>query len=1008
MKVTSEGRAPAVKYLTDTGGNPVAPNPDSPAPDDPVDVALDADAFVPISAATSPAVVQFKNQQAAISGNTVTLDTAPTPGNVLVCFYSSRSIADATQVTGPFGWTAHADSPVYAGTDIGLHPASPTFGWWHVVQTGDGSTVTVAQGTDAGSPTNITVVELAGVGNLADEPSANQQTTNNPKLTGVIGSADAVFLVGADVQQDGGLAYTPDAGSTELVDEDVGGSEWPHQWVGYRIETVAGSYSVGATGAFSLPWGALGFVFDTGGTGTSQQVAPLAVDDDDATYEVSSLAEEVRLDIGTAQVLTSARLLIGFDTSGEKAIELWASNDADMAGAVLIDTETTHVTATPGGGTTGTLVPATDGALAAAIAAASPGDTLRLRGGDHNVDDIIYINKSLTLTNYTGEVPNVTHPTARPEFLFFTDGPNLLDGIVFTGVGGYGDVHGSALVSMQAGSHDLTIQNCEFHGASNMGATQQLIYHHDTTGSGATIQNCLIDGHGSGGFGVHLYPGPGPDDVLVQNNTIRNFPAKSGVVVWTSSSGIQILDNAFANCGSAVRHHNSLGTTVDGNVGNNVGVGLEVDDATNLTVGTNDWSTTASFPASGSFGPDELLFTISDTTAYRYWEFRGPVEDTRTYTVSLYSSSTTNTPPSGYQLLSEKGFPDGYAGLDSSSLVPVGQLPFIEALNTLELDDTLVLAPDGLGGVEFRAETGGTGMSNPMTTQDDIIVGGSSGTPARLAKGSDSQVLTVDPSTHHLVWATPSGGGSALTVKDEGSTLDTAVTSIDFVGAGVVATNTSHAVTVTISGGGGSSLLAPVVVQAKGSAGLNTTNPAVTFGSSPGTDHIIIVGVNLVGRGVSSVSSTNTTYTQMVAFTSGGGSHYEIWVGKPTGGTASGTTITVNTGSSNFSSVEIMEIVATVTPSAGATYSAQVDQFGTTAQFGPLAVTAGRLVVLFAGADNTSNPTTMSCFMPAYVHAQQANGTGCALAVGYASVGSAGGMLSPFGGAGGALIAEVT
>src|SRR6478736_1634707 len=69
---------------------------------------------------------------------------------------------------------------------------------------------------------------------------------------------------------------------------------------------------------------------------------------------------------------------------------------------------------------------------------------------------------------------------------------------------------------------------------------------------------------------------------------------------------------------------------------------------------------------------------------------------------------------------------------------------------------------------------------SPMTTQDDLIVGGASGTRTRLAKGSDGQVLTVDPSTHHLVWATPTGGGSALTVKDEGSTLDTAVTSIDF------------------------------------------------------------------------------------------------------------------------------------------------------------------------------------------------------------------------------------
>lgn len=45
--------------------------------------------------------------------------------------------------------------------------------------------------------------------------------------------------------------------------------------------------------------------------------------------------------------------------------------------------------------------------------------------------------------------------------------------------------------------------------------------------------------------------------------------------------------------------------------------------------------------------------------------------------------------------------------------------------------------------------------------------------------------------------------GSSLTVKDEGTTLTTNVTSFDFVGAGVTASNSGGAVTVTISGGGG-------------------------------------------------------------------------------------------------------------------------------------------------------------------------------------------------------------
>jgi len=63
--------------------------------------------------------------------------------------------------------------------------------------------------------------------------------------------------------------------------------------------------------------------------------------------------------------------------------------------------------------------------------------------------------------------------------------------------------------------------------------------------------------------------------------------------------------------------------------------------------------------------------------------------------------------------------------------------------------------------------TPSSGFSNPMTTQDDIIVAGASGTPARLAKGTDGQVLTVDPSTHHLIWATPGSGSSPLTTKGD-------------------------------------------------------------------------------------------------------------------------------------------------------------------------------------------------------------------------------------------------
>ncbi len=103
----------------------------------------------------------------------------------------------------------------------------------------------------------------------------------------------------------------------------------------------------------------------------------------------------------------------------------------------------------------------------------------------------------------------------------------------------------------------------------------------------------------------------------------------------------------------------------------------------------------------------------------------------------------------------------------------------------------------------------GVGTSSTTVATDaifdaagDLVQGTGANTSAKLSAGTSGKVLTSNGAAAALTWETPSAG-SALTVKDEGSNLDTAVTSIDFVGSGVVATNTSHAVTVTIAGGGG-------------------------------------------------------------------------------------------------------------------------------------------------------------------------------------------------------------
>lgn len=61
----------------------------------------------------------------------------------------------------------------------------------------------------------------------------------------------------------------------------------------------------------------------------------------------------------------------------------------------------------------------------------------------------------------------------------------------------------------------------------------------------------------------------------------------------------------------------------------------------------------------------------------------------------------------------------------------------------------------GSGTPGVWAQSGG-GMSNPMTTNQDVIVGGASGTPARIGVGSNGQVLAITAGV--VGWANSASG----------------------------------------------------------------------------------------------------------------------------------------------------------------------------------------------------------------------------------------------------------
>lgn len=77
---------------------------------------------------------------------------------------------------------------------------------------------------------------------------------------------------------------------------------------------------------------------------------------------------------------------------------------------------------------------------------------------------------------------------------------------------------------------------------------------------------------------------------------------------------------------------------------------------------------------------------------------------------------------------------------------------FIKVGGSLATGKVPVRQSDG----SIQWATPAAGMTNPMTTAEDLIVGGASGAPARKAKGSDGQFLGVVSGA--LAWANPPSG----------------------------------------------------------------------------------------------------------------------------------------------------------------------------------------------------------------------------------------------------------
>lgn len=151
----------------------------------------------------------------------------------------------------------------------------------------------------------------------------------------------------------------------------------------------------------------------------------------------------------------------------------------------------------------------------------------------------------------------------------------------------------------------------------------------------------------------------------------------------------------------------------------------------------------------------------------------------------------------------------------------------------------------------------GSGFSNPMTTEGDIIYGGASGVATRLAAGTSGDVLQTNGSGSAPSWVSPSGGSSAFSALTSGTNTAMAAlvgsgATLEPTGSGVIEANELSGVTVsgtpssgqvltatsssaadwqTPGGGGGGAVtqIAQVVVGSGGQASIDFTSIPNTY-----------------------------------------------------------------------------------------------------------------------------------------------------------------------------------
>ena len=183
---------------------------------------------------------------------------------------------------------------------------------------------------------------------------------------------------------------------------------------------------------------------------------------------------------------------------------------------------------------------------------------------------------------------------------------------------------------------------------------------------------------------------------------------------------------------------------------------------------------------------------------------------------------------------------------------------FFDARYAVNLTDSQLYIRGASG---WAAVSGGSGMTNPMTTAGDIIVGGTGGSPSRLGAGANGQVLKIVGGA--LVWAAEGAAAQQcipIACSDEVTALTSGTAKVTFrmpyaftlskVRASLTTPQTSGSIlTIDINEGGTSILSTKLTIDNTEKTSTTAAAPAVISDTSLADDAEITIDLDQIGDG---------------------------------------------------------------------------------------------------------------------------------------------------------------